>query len=219
MKTIIFSDTHLTKRFSKRKFEFLKTLILRADKIIINGDFWDAYFISFDKFVKSKWNELFPFLKAKNTIYLNGNHDQKKWCDKRVDMFSSIQAQDYELRVGKYKLKIQHGNVIRPSIGEKYPWTSNWITCNLGLGGRNIFTRIFGENFVKIFPPARKTQKKLINWSLENMYGNEIFVASHSHTPILDLTKRYINTGFIGQTYASYIEINDKKIDLIKKRY
>jgi predicted MPP superfamily phosphohydrolase len=88
MQTLIFSDTHLTKGFNRKKYEFLREIIEPVDRVIINGDFWDGYLTSFDKFVNSEWQKLFPLLKEKQTIYLYGNHDKTKWCDSRVNLFS-----------------------------------------------------------------------------------------------------------------------------------
>lgn len=68
MKTIVFSDTHLINKFEENKFQFLSALIASADSIIINGVFWDAYMVSFDAFIKSRWKDLFPLLKEKKTI-------------------------------------------------------------------------------------------------------------------------------------------------------
>ena len=73
MKTIIFSDTHIGKRCDRRRFEYLKKIISDADRVIINGDFRD-HVVKSDKFMNSKWKELFPLLKSKKTIFIYGNH-------------------------------------------------------------------------------------------------------------------------------------------------
>lgn len=70
MKTLIFSDTHLTKKFDLKKFLFLKRIIESADQVIINGDFWDSWFSDFNGFLKSGWKDLFHSLKEKETIYI-----------------------------------------------------------------------------------------------------------------------------------------------------
>jgi predicted phosphodiesterase len=43
MKTIIFSDTHLTDQFDPELYKALENMIQEADQVIINGDFWDGY--------------------------------------------------------------------------------------------------------------------------------------------------------------------------------
>jgi len=89
-KILLFSDSHLHPPiFKKAYFDRLVNLIEQADQVIINGDFWEGYFYSFDQFVNSKWNQLFPLLKQKHTIYLPGNHDLMSKLDKRTNLFSS----------------------------------------------------------------------------------------------------------------------------------
>ena len=63
MKILVFSDTHLSSTFEEKKFNLLKEIISRADRVIINGDFWEGYLISFKEFLDSRWKELFPLLK------------------------------------------------------------------------------------------------------------------------------------------------------------
>ena len=69
MKYLIFSDSHLNDFFDERKFNFLKRIILNSDRVIINGDFWEAYDLKINSFISSKWNKLFKYLK-KNKLGL-----------------------------------------------------------------------------------------------------------------------------------------------------
>ncbi len=78
MKTIIFSDAHLTNRFDEPTYRFLENMILSADKIIINGDFWDGEVVSFNQFINSKWQKLFPLLLERKAVYIYGNHDRQR---------------------------------------------------------------------------------------------------------------------------------------------
>ncbi|KKP50689.1 MAG: hypothetical protein UR42_C0024G0015, partial [Candidatus Roizmanbacteria bacterium GW2011_GWA2_33_33] len=50
MNILVFSDTHLYLPFDGKKFNFLKKIISDSDQVIINGDFFDDYMISFDEF-------------------------------------------------------------------------------------------------------------------------------------------------------------------------
>ena len=52
-KILIFSDSHLSPRFNQAYFNKLANLIEQADQVIINGDFWEGYFYSFDEFLNS----------------------------------------------------------------------------------------------------------------------------------------------------------------------
>ena len=116
MRTLIISDTHLTHRFDERKYYFLEKLISSYDHVILNGDFWDGYTTTFDKFVNSKWSGLFPLLKAKNAIYLFGNHDQERYTDERVNLFSVEQKKSHTIEIGIDTYHIEHGHVLEPGI-------------------------------------------------------------------------------------------------------
>ena len=110
MKILVISDLHLTTRFDQKKCEFLEKLISRADKVIINGDFWSYYSCTFGEFVRSEWKALFPLLREKQAVYIYGNHDFRKWTNKRVHLFSVRQAEKYEYRYEKNKIIIEHGH-------------------------------------------------------------------------------------------------------------
>jgi len=118
MKHLIFSDSHLTDRFEEDKFKFLYRIISQSGRVIINGDFWDGYLTSFDKFIKSPWKKLFPLLLKKKTIYIYGNHDSPDLSDQRVNLFSIKQTEKYFIVSGEILLRIEHGqNIFK--IGDK----------------------------------------------------------------------------------------------------
>ena len=174
MKTIIISDLHLTAKFNKRTFNFLKDLISSVDKVIINGDFWDSYVTSFDKFVKSKWKDLFPLLKEKNTHYNYGNHDRKTDSDERVKLFSVTQAETLNLKVGDLELLIKHGNDLRPAFVERYPFFDRRLLSNLFYKYTffpfySFLQRISKGRFYKNKKTARDMIDFLKDWARENM--------------------------------------------------
>src|SRR3982750_365904 len=96
MKTLIFSDSHLYGRFEETKFKFMWYLINSVDHVIINGDFWDGYIIDFNEFLATPWNELFPLLKERRSIYIYGNHDIVPPTDPRASLFSARQLDRYQ---------------------------------------------------------------------------------------------------------------------------
>lgn len=122
MTIIIISDTHLTNEFDQKRFDFLKKIILESDQVIINGDFWDGYFVEFKNFIESSWRELFPFLKAKRTVYIFGNHDRREWADEHVNLYSVEQKEKHELRLNERIFHIEHGNKIAPVPDDIFPW-------------------------------------------------------------------------------------------------
>lgn len=74
--TLVISDTHLGK-YDRKMDLFLRNLIKDYDRIILNGDFYDCWLVSFEEFISSEYSELFKILKSKETIYIYGNHDSE----------------------------------------------------------------------------------------------------------------------------------------------
>lgn len=215
MRTIIISDLHLTRRFEKRKFNFLKKIIEQSDQVIINGDLWDYYFLNFSQFVQSRWNQLFPLLKEKRTIYLYGNHDRKKWCDSRVNEFSVKQGDRFNIKVNNTYLRIEHGNRIAKAPDDKYPWVTDFRSTTA------IFIVILGKFLrSKLGKKILKNlNKQMLIWWKENNKPNDWLICGHSHYKEYNSTQRFINTGYIGYGIGQYLMIDDEDFQLIEDRY
>src|SRR3989339_1338248 len=151
MNILIFSDTHLYLPFDEKKYNFLKKIIEKSDQVIINGDFFDNYMISFDEFVNSSWNRLFPLLKSKKTIYIYGNHDKRSFSDKRVELFSDIQAERYKIKTSNKTFIFEHGQKTRatPDTMFKLSWKSMHYGMVVVHFIRNLFIKIFGKLAIK----------------------------------------------------------------------
>lgn len=217
MKTLIFSDTHLTQIYDEKFYRFLLKLISSVDKVIINGDFWDGQSLFFNDFIYSEWKKLFPLLKSKETIYIYGNHDRKNYCDSRVSLFSVKQADNYQLKVGSKMLHIQHGHDIVP-FGDKElvpPALTSARMNNLYAYGEYIATRLTGGHFLKIY---RIFNKKMKTYIQSHLKENEILVTGHIHAPEFDLKNRYINT-FLRHHRAYYVIIDNNQIIFRKESF
>ena len=147
MKTIIFSDTHLTARLEPDKFAYLVKILRDADKVIINGDFWDCYDTDFDTFMQSDWKKLFPLLKQKKAIYLFGNHDPELLMDDRIKQFCSKAQDIYKFKQNKYEFVVRHGHRIVPSYVNDYPWLVNPVTNLIRNMIQSIGTKLFGYKY------------------------------------------------------------------------
>lgn len=86
-KLLVVSDLHVREEPKKSELEFIKKLLGKYDRIIINGDFWHESFYSFDNFIKSSWNELFPILIKKEASHICGNHDQTRKQHNNISLF------------------------------------------------------------------------------------------------------------------------------------
>ncbi len=228
MKTLIFSDTHLTKKFDQKKFNFLVKIVNRADKVIINGDFWDSWFTTFDSFIQSKWKNIFPFLLEKKTTYVYGNHDQKYKSGSRVKLFSVESTNKYVFKINEETFVIEHGDVIlksyRSRVLEKYDLVLK-KTDGLFIGKviRIILHgfewlgfKVIGENLMTQSLISRKKNSQLV---LSNRCSKNWLICGDTHMAGINYKYRFANTGFIGYGYASYLIIDNGKVSLHKEKY
>lgn len=219
MKILVFSDTHLRLPFEEKKFNFLKSIIQKADQVIINGDFWDGYIITFDQFINSPWKHLFPLLKKKKTIYVFGNHDKKIFIDKRVSFFSFYQTYHFQLKINGSFFNFEHGDQLSPAIDgilkiKKAPSILQKLLINF----HDHMLQVYGKSFLnQFFTRRNKIIKKRIKNKLKK---GEFLVCGHSHYPEVDEKNRFANSGTIGGGFASYLLIDEKgKIWLKEERY
>lgn len=220
MKILIFSDTHLTKNFEPRKFQYLKKIISKADKVIINGDFWDGYSIKFDQFISSKWKKLFPILKSKNTIYIYGNHDEPEKSDKRVNLFSDKAVNHYSLSIDDEEYHFIHGHSILKTIGMRYPFLAKPFFNYLSTRYFKFSSAIFKDKFWR---KKRYYKCNNIIYRLMLEKGWDYLFAGHVHLQ-QNIDNRFFNPGILNHGLAQYIVIDTKKsrkdrIRLFNNRY
>ncbi|MDO8609414.1 MAG: metallophosphoesterase family protein [bacterium] len=217
MKILVFSDTHLTEVFDEKKYQFLKRIIKDADKIIILGDFWDGYQTTFDKFISSKWNMLFPLLKQKGNIYCYGNHDQKQFSDNKTSLFSIVQTYQYQIKIEKTTFIFEHGDRLFKSpdliIDNRKISTILTYISHVILG--NLFHRILKKNPLDfILDKSTKIVQKKIHSIIKK---NEIYILGHMHRTTI--TNEYVNSGFIDYGIGQYVLIENGKLLLKEESY
>ena len=220
MKTLIFSDTHLTEVFEPDKYLFLKKIIAPADQVIINGDFWDGYLTSFSDFIDSRWNELFALLKEKKTIYLFGNHDRSEYNDQRMNLFSVKQGNNYQFKLKNKEIIIEHGHRLFHSLDLLLKYNISTPTVRSITRKKDRFekylikkTGIVLHTYLGYFP-NRQIKKKI----KKELSPNQIFVCGHTHLPAYDLKKNYLNTGFIQHGIGHYIIVDGNNLSLFHHR-
>lgn len=218
-RVLIISDIHFTTYFNRRKLAFFQKLIPKFDQVIINGDFWSYYSVTFDQFINSRWKVLFPLFKSKNTVYVYGNHDQKKWCDNRVDLFSNIQGEEIWGVCGKNKFIFRHGHELtKIPIIDSPRFTKYHRLFHLGAPQYSVETlllKIFGH---RIYKQAQKLNNKIKNYTF-HLSSGEYLVAGHTHLAEIDMDKHFINTGFIHSGVASYVVLENCKPKIVNERY
>lgn len=209
MKLLVISDTHLNLPVSLAKYTILSDLFHQADRIILNGDFWEGYLLSFDQFIKSDWQKLFPILRQKKAIYIYGNHDKAKASDDRVNRFSVKQTDRYEETIGQYHFIFEHGNRIIPLVDDHMHWKKPPYFMMLFANTlHKILVRCFGNLFLQLF--FRKLNKKGIQRLKKELKPNEIYVCGHSHAKTIDLPNQFVNSGVAKHGVIQWIWIDEK---------
>jgi len=225
-KIVIFSDTHLTKSFDQKKCDFILNIINEADLVIINGDFWDSWFCTFNEFINSRWACLFPKLLEKNTIYIHGNHDPANSCDDNVKLFSTSSCESCNITTPTTTFRVEHGHKLlvgkKPFLLEVHrnfvdgtKLTSIKKIIYKFLHGLEVMGRfLFGYKFLH-----ENIIGKNINKRMKNSFLNIFLICGDSHFPELDIDNNYGNTGAIIYGFASYIVIENGSPKLQKTIY
>ena len=214
------SDVHLTSRFDRKKFNYLFNLIKGADQVALVGDWWDSRRCTFDEFLGSPWNNLFPLLLSRNAIYIYGNHDPRERCDGRAEQFSVRQADELDLEFGTFRLHFEHGHRIAPDPIEK---NHPGILKVPGIGHADylftelIPTSLFGERWINY--RGRVCAKQLKAAAEEFAVKGQWLVCGHSHIAELNPAIKYANCGFFGLGRAQYLRVDNYSIGVVKARY
>lgn len=198
-KYVIFSDTHLTKKFDARKYEFLKNLLVSCDQVIINGDFIDGYFVDLKDFISSKWSGLFHLLLEKDAIFIVGNHDRVNYANPKLKVFSRYQAKRVILKGRNNVYRVEHGHEVQglvrtlegalPRIFTKIFLWFFYFFESLGV-------KVFGSRFRRLMYFGDHSNKKRAKIA-KKLGRGEIMVCGHTHMSMLDLKSFYINLGDI----------------------
>jgi len=216
MKTLIVSDIHLRGVFDKKKYLYLEKLFSSVDHIILNGDFWDGYRTTFDRFISSEWSGLFPLLKSKSSIYLYGNHDQKQFNDERTSLFSVEQKDSHILEVGSVTYHIEHGHLLCPSIDITYHLSKRLLNYV------NMFFQFIEYIFAHLGSPHNillKATNKTIKKKLKTTQFPHWYLCGHTHLAELDKLIKFANSGYIQYGHATYLIVDSSGLSLRTDRY
>ena len=221
MRRLIFSDNHLTDEFDTALYNYITELAQTVDQVIINGDFWDGYVVSFDRFINSRWRILFPLLRKKKTVYLYGNHDRPEFMDERVKRFSVKQQGKLELTVGSKKITVLHGHQVAPEFDGTFPL----VTKNLGWLYPSIFKlsrsqslagRLYRSIKIRHY---RYNMRRLQQYAQANFGEAELLITGHSHIQVDNRRHGFINLGEFGRGWARYALIDGSKISVREENY
>lgn len=224
MRTLVFSDTHLSTKFDRRLFDALTDLISKSEGVIINGDFWEGLAIKFDDFLRSEWRHLFPLLKQKKAIYIYGNHDHQIYSDERVYRFCSKAVTEYCLETPSCKYVFKHGHeflfpkhsdkCLRKPAGEtrtcwrKFRLKIAEIAQSVGFG-------LFGPKVLPAFINHMSSEIRAVAAEKDS-----VLVCGHTHRPYHNKELNFVDIGFFSYGWANYMEIDESgEFNLISRRY
>ncbi|NTU73356.1 hypothetical protein HGB07_04275 [Candidatus Roizmanbacteria bacterium] len=219
MKTLIFSDSHLGTKFDEEKFQALKQVIEQADRVILNGDFWDGYLLhDFTDFIESTWKTaLFPLLKQRETIYIYGNHDKKKYSDERVNLFSTSQTKQYRFTENGKTFIVEHGDRIAPLIDIFIPYQVSIPFTILHDWAESFIISLMGEKYYKYLHSV--VNNRIKKYAKKHLKPDEILITGHTHLAELNVAQQYANSGVNKHHLAQHLWIENGKIKLETGRY
>lgn len=211
-KILIFADTHLTPRFNQRKFQFLEKIINEADQVIILGDFWENSVSTFDQFINSPWQKLFPLLKKKDSIYIYGNHDRAELINSKQELFSSTHGDRFELKSGDKNFVFEHGHRFLPLHDP--PLVRPFLKIIPTMEARGLWHR--KKPFTLWY---RYNNRGIKRWCLAHLAKDTFLVCAHSHLAEVNFDLRFANPGQIRWGIGSYLTIIDGDVTLHMSSY
>jgi predicted phosphodiesterase len=211
---LVVSDLHLSHRFKQSKYDLLARIIAEADRVIINGDLWDMYLTSWDRFVASRWSGLFPLLKSKRTIYLPGNHDPEDKIDYRWQLFADEYRETYACSVGSKKFIIQHGHRQSHSFEVRHPTFaamtgSLYIVADWLMGRKARIARRFQMYM------GQESSDRLIElkeFAASHPLKNTSYIFGHAHIAFKDDAIHCYIPGEFTHGLAHWLTISDRGV-------
>lgn len=216
---IVLSDCHLDSRFDESVFLKFKKIIEKADVLVINGDFWADSAGSFEKFITSPWQKLFPLLKAKKTYYVFGNHDMPLLSDERIYQFCEWAGFRLKIKAGDIPLHIEHGHLLSGDFVrkiliafQKHPKALKYATFPFGIAEQTAryIAKKRNTDLLSFLNTEFKTNRLAVS------HQNEYFLMGHTHLPEFDKTTKYVNSGLTHNGHFDYIEVYKNVIAVLK---
>ncbi|MBP7859446.1 metallophosphoesterase [Patescibacteria group bacterium] len=208
MEYLILSDLHINKNDSSKKVQYLLKTIQNYKNIILNGDFYESILNTPDEIINGKFKPFIEALKAKNTYYIYGNHDPKKYSEKLALYVSKWQGRFLKLDLGKYKYHIEHGDRLHREFSLRNTAEKRFrLNITLILEHYlDFLVQIIGSNWNDI------VRKNLQNDKL--VKKDEILVYGHTHHKIFDLKNKIINGGFNNFGKSSFVILSENEPQL-----
>ncbi len=221
MKYLIFSDTHLTDKFDRQKFQFLKKIINAADKIIICGDFYEGALIDIKQLLYSKWGPLLELLKKKEATFIPGNHDPLSGTNLEESFCSEI-TDKYAFESNGETFIVQHGHRIVPGLAkfeEKFSRSCKRLLIRAILKLEKFVSIKFGWKTPYIFIYRYLDLKSALEYKRKSIESETYLIMAHLHFPYFHEELKYLNTGYIMHGLGSYVTVENGRAELHKEKY
>jgi len=217
MEYLVISDLHLTE-YNEKKFQYLKNLFEKYENIIINGDLWTSYYKDFNFFFNSKWNQLFPILKSKNSTYVEGNHDPFAATDERVSQICKEHKKEMVLVLGNEKYIIRHGHTYFKKTPPyvKFVWKKLHL-YNLRMVVEQFVADHFGRDLYEVFYSKDNTKIKTVKALSEEK--DTWLLTGHTHVAEYNFKEKFVNTGFTNFGLATYAVLTELGPKLYHEKY
>jgi len=191
-------------------------MILSADTVIINGDFWDSYFVSFEEFLNSEWQKLFSLLKQKHAVYIYGNHDPQAKISKGYLQFADKAAAFFEFKSGGRTFYVEHGDRLSKPLQDRL----SWLKLPLFIKKVHNFSEYLSAKMLKNRTPANYFKARSLFARARKGKEKEVaLVLAHSHLPVKDDKNNNYGTGYIGYGYGSYLLVTEDKVSRVESDY
>jgi len=218
---IVISDTHFGPYREKRdrpRLEFLRSIIRVSDRVIINGDFWDNWWINYHDFTRSGWSELFRPLREKNAVYITGNHDGMAIPKKKLFWVVAVRTVFHFSRGGT-DYAVLHGHTLDSWRHADQLVEHRFVRALYPIGKwlqEHALTDGFSKRLYRLYKTWNEEQKT----QLDKLYKPSVWkIVGHTHLAEFDVPRRYINAGMVDTHLkrTSYVAIHDNGPRLVNQ--
>ncbi len=215
MRTLVFSDLHLTHEFNRTQCDYIANQIKKVDQVVINGDFWDSYLTTFGAFLDA-WQPLLSVLAEKNTIYVQGNHDLLAAMDERVYAFSRQVVTEYSVVTSAVTYIILHGNTIAQEFDARHPRLTARLKRFYPALGVVAPLPVFGIPIKAWQRHAQQRVDRELRAYVAAQDDNSMYVFGHSHIRRDMPESRYLNPGAWSLDIARFLVISQMGYELVQ---
>lgn len=193
MKVLVFSDLHCSQVYRPILAKKMIAWIKNVDIVILNGDIWDEYLISFEDFIHSSWSIIFPYLKQKHAQYIFGNHDRPNHKHRDMNLFSDVQVEALDMTIGSNVFHFEHGHRMLPWEQQVQRYCFDQVPGWLSRRMIPIVDVATESRFVHYWIGLTQNNRMKAYW--KTIAAGRWLVIGHTHVQSLDHRNLFLNSG------------------------